>query len=410
MKGKNLKRMLCAGLAVTTVLSMMACGNGNTNTNNNAGSDNSAAKDTTAAADNGDTVDLGKSFTIGFPTAPSNTASMAVINSNREGLAEAAGGKCVTEVFDFTPEGTINAVQKLIEQDGCDGVMVTPVAESVLIPIMNMCEEYGVYWVTSMRNITDEDILAQLQASQYYLGGACQDNYSLGYAMGEAFAKAGGKNYGIISNEVTDTSASLTEAGLAAAAEEFGLAFVDGCECRGASQASDVAQSVESWISTYPELDGILRLSSTATGDVSAVCETIEKLGKADDILFFSDEADDACLPYLEKGTLNGTFYDVLFADAVVTADILINQIKGTPLTDSKELHTVDYQMCDDYEQLAAYYEYVAPSDPKAVMTAAQYQEHFFKFLDDSVTFDSVWDFANNLKPLDVKALQEAAQ
>ncbi len=407
MKNKIFKKAVALSMVAAMGVSLAACGS-------TATSSTTTTDDTSAVAEAEETTTESTSseptFTIGFPTAASNTSSMAVINSNREAIAEAAGGQCVTEVFDFTAEGTIDAVQKLIETDGCDAVMVTPVADSVLIPIMNMCEEYGVYWVTSMREITDDDIYAQLCASEYYLGGVCQDNYSLGYAMGKAFAEAGGVYYGFISNAVGDASATACEAGLAAAAEEFGLIYVEGCENRAASQASDVAQAVESWISTYPELDGIIRLTSTATGDVSAVCETLEKLGVAEDMLFFANEADDACLPYLESGTLNGTFYDVLYADAVITAAILINELQGNSIVgDSKEVYVVEYEMCEDYDQLVAYYEYVAPSDPQAVMNDEQYQQNFLLSYNSSLTFDTIWDFANNLKPLDVKALLEEA-
>lgn len=403
---KGLKRWMALLTAGAMAVSMVACGTATTdNKGENAGKDTK----TETAAQSSDTEQK-SSFIIGYPTAPSNTASMAMLDENRKAMAEAAGGTLVSEVFDFTPEGTIDAIQKLIEQDNCDGVIVAPMADSVMTPIVKMCEEYGVYFSVSMRSIEDEDIKDMVKASPYYAGMVYEDNYNVGYSLGEAFAKAGGKKYGIISNAVGDASASLSEAGLAQASADYGIEFVEGCESRGASQASDVATAVESWLASNPDLDGIIRLTSTAAGDVSTVASTLEKLGVNGKVKFFTADTDENSVPYIENGTITGTLNDILLPDTLISCAMLINAIQGTPVsTEELNEYVVPYTVCEDYKELNIFNEYVAPPTPKAAFSAEQYQNYFLKSFNPDVTLDSIIEFVGTLQPSVVKSYQDEA-
>lgn len=399
---KNLKKWTVLLAAAAMTLSMAAC--------NETTDSTSGTKDTQADSAQSSASDEGSSFIIGYPTAASNTASMAMLDENRKAMAEAAGGTLVSEVFDFTPEGTIDAIQKLIEQDNCDGVIVAPMADSVMTPIVKMCEEYGVYFSVSMRSIEDEDVKAMVKESPYYAGMVYEDNYNVGYALGQAFAETGGTKYGIISNAVGDAAASLSEAGLAQAAEDYGLEFVEGCESRGAAQASDVATAVESWLASNPDLDGIIRLTSTAAGDVSTVAATLEKLGVNGQVKFFTADTDENSVPYIENGTISGTLNDILLPDTLISCAMLINAIQGTPIsTDELNEYVVPYTVCEDYEELNIFNEYVAPTTPRAAFSVEQYRQYFLKSFNSDLTLESIIDFVSTLQPSVVKAYQDEA-
>lgn len=160
---------------------------------------------------------------------------------NRTAVAEAAGGNLITEDWDFSPEGTVQAVEKLIER-GCDGIIVTPTDQSILPTITNMCEEAGVYWAISMRSITDEAVKEIVYASDYYVGCVTLDIKSLGYDAGKAVADKGGKTYALISGAVGDTDADIREEGLAEAAAEFGLECV--AEIRSIASPADATAAI----------------------------------------------------------------------------------------------------------------------------------------------------------------------
>lgn len=379
------KRILAAIMAAAMAFSLAACGSTDTSSDSST-AETSSAEETTEEASSGEA-----SFTIGYPTSSSYNAVMSAMHENRIAVAEAAGGELITEIFDFTADGTVTAVEKLIQQ-GCDGVYVTPVADSILPTIVNMCEEAGVYFVLSMRSISDEDVKAVVEASEYYVGDVYEDEYSAGYAMGKALYEAGGTTYAIISTQEGDTTGSLREEGLAAAAEEFGLEQV--AEYRNPSQASDSAEAVESFIASYPDLDGIIRLGTNATGDVTAICTALENAGKAGEIAFITVDTEEGCDEYLENGTITCTLRDLLVQDSIAASILLVNAIQGNTLEGDKEV-VLSYSEVTDSEELALYYEYIACEDP--VYSAEEIQENFLISAGASLTTEDVSDMANEM-------------
>lgn len=135
------KKVLALLMAAVMVIGCGACGGGEGSSGGTVG--NNTEKENTEGSnqeepgedqgEEGETQGEAQRehFTIGYPTAPSYNAVMSAMHKNREAVAQAAGGELITEVFDFTPEGTVSAVEKLI-QAGCNGVFVTPMADSIL--------------------------------------------------------------------------------------------------------------------------------------------------------------------------------------------------------------------------------------------------------------------------------------
>lgn len=415
------KKLLALGLALTMVLSLAACGNGSSgsgtdtkdsgkketqvsseNKTTTAGQETAADSEHTAAS-TAQTPEGVEPFIIGYPTAPSYNAVMSAMHKNREAIAAAAGGSLITEVFDFTPEGTVNAVEKLI-QAGCNGVFVTPMADSILPTIVKLCEDNNVYFVLSMRSVSDPEVKAIVEASPMYAGDVYEDEVSAGYEMGKALAEAGGKNYAIIAPAIGDTTGSLREQGLAKAAEEFGLTQV--AEVRAPEQASDSASAVESFIASYADLDGIIRLGSTATGDVGAICTTLENLGKAGDIKFITVDTEEGCDAYLANGTITATLNDLLVQDSIVAATLLVNAITGTPLTDTAKEVALEYSKVEKADDLTLYYEYIACDTP--IFNTEEIRNTLLKVYNPEVTLEAVADMANALTASSIKERKDA--
>lgn len=414
MKRKILAVVLTAALAV----SCAACGNGGTTAETKG---TSAAETTADAADDtqaetaGDTAAAESEssgaaaeanlepFAIGYPTSASHNAVMSAMGKNRAAIAEAAGGQLITEVFDFTPEGTVSAIEKLI-QAGCKGVFVTPMADSILPTIVKMCEDRNVYFVLSMRSVSDPEVKEIVEASPMYAGDVYEDEISAGYEMGKALAEAGGKEYAIIAPAVGDTTGALREQGLAQAAEEFGMTQV--AEVRAPEQASDSASAVESFIASYPDLDGVIRVGSTATGDVGAICTTLENLGKAGEIKFITVDTEEGCDTYLENGTITATLNDLLVQDSVVAAAMLVNAITGTPITESQKEVALSYSKVENPEELTLYYEYIACDTP--LFDQEEIRENLLKAFNPDVTIEDIAELANNLTAGSVKERREA--
>ncbi|MCI9151431.1 MAG: sugar ABC transporter substrate-binding protein [Lachnospiraceae bacterium] len=405
------KKVLALLMAAAMVIGCAACGGGEGSSGDTAGNNTSKEniensdqkKPAEGQEEEGGTqgAGVGEHFTIGYPTAPSYNAVMSAMHKNREAVAQAAGGELITEVFDFTPEGTVSAIEKLI-QAGCNGVFVTPMADSILPTIVKMCEESNVYFVLSMRSVNDPEVKEIVEASPMYAGNVYENEVSAGYEMGKALADAGGKQYAIIAPAVGDTTGALREQGLAQAAEEFGLEQV--AEVRAPEQASDSASAVESFIASYPELDGIIRLGSTATGDVGAICTTLNNLGKAGTIKFITVDTEEGCDAYLEDGTITATLNDLLVQDSIVAAAMLVNAITGTPL-DGNEV-AIEYSRIGKAEELSLYYEYIACDTP--VFNTEEIRSTLLRAYNPEVTIDEISSMANTLTASGVKERREA--
>ncbi|MFR8317677.1 MAG: sugar ABC transporter substrate-binding protein [Catenibacillus sp.] len=407
------KKLLAIGLAIVMAATGLTACTSETDTKGDNGAQtedrqdgsgnmtiSEAGEKTEASADD---VDGETSFKIGYPTAPTYNAVMSAMHKNREAVARAAGGELVTEVFDFTPEGTVNAVEKLI-QAGCDGVFVTPMAESVLPSIVSLCEDAGVYFVISMRSISDPEVKEIVEASDYYAGMVYEDEVSAGYAMGQALAQAGGKEYAIISTAVGDTTGALREQGLNQAAEEFGLTQV--AEVRALAQAGDGAKAVESFIASYPDLSGIIRVASTATGDVNAIATAIENAGKAGEVKYITVDTEDGSEAFFETGTITATLSDLLVMDSVLASSLLVNAILETPVAQETPEIVLKYSLVENSEQLEQFYEYIACDTP--IYTDEEIKSLLLKTTNPNLTLEDLQEMADNFSVSEVAERKQA--
>lgn len=400
---KKMNKLLASLLALSMVLSLAACGgSGN---NNPAPAETGSAPEASAPAENAPAAETGapssgESFMIGFPEAPVDVPAVKAIKINTENVAVAAGGVMNNEVFDFTPEGTVDAVEKMIAK-GVQGVKITPSSDSIIPTILNMCEEAGVYFVLSMRTIGDESVMAMCEESEYFLGCVYGDDYAMGYALGKALADSGAKTYALIGTSVGDTTGDTRELGLAAAAEEFGLTQV--AEVRALAQASDATAAVESFLASYPDLGGIVRVASTAAGDVNAICSALEESGRGGEVKFVSIDSDVGTEEYFDKGILTATLGNENSIDSFVATALLVNAVQGNRLNQEPVDICIPAITLTSGEDLRMDTEYVIG---EAGLYPQEYiQQHFLKSCNPDVTLESVMEEINQYSPAYIASL-----
>lgn len=357
-----MKKLLSMLLVLTLVFSLTACSS--TNDAGGASDAGTATTDTTEsepAQEDASTEDTAAGsgqeaeFTIGYPAVAATNTTMESMKLNRTTVAEAFGGNLITEDWDFSAEGTVQAVEKLIER-GCQGVIVVPTDESILPTITSMCEEAGVYWSIGMRTINDESIKEIVYASDYYVGYVYEPGIDYGYLMGKAAGEAGAKTYAIISGAATDSDATIREVGIEQAAKEYGMECV--ATVRSLSTPADATGAIESILASNPDIDAIIRVTTNISGDGVAICQAIEEAGKADDIYFVSCLTEDGMESYLENGVCDYTFANITILDSVIASAILCNAIVGTPVSNDKVEVNLIYTpltSLDDLETLVKY-------------------------------------------------------
>ena len=398
-----MEKLIAMLLALAMVFSLAACGTGNGSASAekatsapaaSAGGSSAAVsepkEDASQAEEPQDETPQVEHFVIGFPEAPVDVPAVKAIKLNTQKVAEAAGGEMKNEVFDFTPEGTVDAVEKMIN-NGVQGVKITPSSDSIIPTILNMCEEAGVYFILSMRTIGDDSVRALCEESEYFLGCVYEDEYNCGYELGKALAEAladsDNKTYALIGTTVGDTTGDERERGLAAAAEEFGLTQV--AEVRALEQASDASQAVESFLASYPDLGGIIRVASTASGDVSAICTTLKESGKAGQVKFITQGVDDeSASAYLDDGTISATMGNNMSLDSFIATAILVNAVTGNRISDKPVDICIPYPVVSTAEELTNDTKCSCSED--GIYPAEYIQQHFLKAYNSALTLDDI--------------------
>lgn len=385
------KKVISLVLAAAMIGALAACGSTGGSGSAESGAADSSSKKESASSEDAD-------FLIGYPTAASYNAVMNAMHLNRQTIAQAAGGDLVTEIFEFDDATTIDAVEKLIT-DGCKGIFVTPTSNDVLYNVTDMCEEAGVYFVISMRSITDEDVKEYVEDSDYYLGCVYEDEYQAGYMLGKALADSGAKDYCLITTASDNTTGQTREQGLADAAEEFGLTCLD--TYRDPADASEAVSAVESWIAKYgSDMQGIIRLGTNATGDQSAIAAKLEEYSDKD-IKFVTLDTDENCVSYVKDGVITATLGDLLIQDSIAAATILTDAVTGNEISDEPVELALQYSIITDAEELTAYYEYMAVEEP--IYNADEVGEKLF-----SLDVTGLEELCNGMTALSVKELHES--
>lgn len=379
---KRMIRMLLGFCMLGITLSGCTSGAGNTsNSGNGANAGNAANAGAEAGAAEQDTA---AAFKIGmrFPVTL-DTMQQQTMHNVQEAV-ETAGGSLIIENTALTPEGNIQAYERLIAA-GADGLVVIPAADSVLPRIKAMCEEAQIPWSIYYRSILDEDIKAEIEASPYYLGNTYEDEYLAGYNLTAKMGSAGCKNIVLFSTALGDTTGEQREAGMYQACEEYGIEVIN--EFRAVEQASDAAQSMESVLNTHPEVDGIFISAGTLTpGILPALTNLLNEYGRNDvkiTIIDFPQGLEDA----FDAGYMLAACGGHNITDPIFAVSMVLNELKGTRLSETPVSVRINQMILESKEDVQNYFKYCesgistyTPDELKAMM---------FKFEDAELTLET---------------------
>ena len=213
-------------------------------------------------------------FKIGFCFLTNTTDPLTIsIIDNVRAVVEAAGGELIIDNMDFTNEGMINSVEKLISL-GVDGILIMPLAESLLPTINQMCVEAEIPFATMFRAINDEEIKAEILSSPYFAGGCYEDEEITAYNAVKEMASLGVKNLCVINLQKGDAAGDARDRGAERAAQESGIEILT--VARNLLQMTDVQKTVESFIAAYPEMDGIFIAGTYAPAALPTLMKVLE--------------------------------------------------------------------------------------------------------------------------------------
>ncbi len=374
---KRLKKGLVAVLsAVMLVGALWGCGTGGREEAKGADTGGGAAE-TTAPAE--------KLF-IGYMGSQAQDETSKEFNRNREVVVKAAGINQFGVDADYSTDGMILNVEKLIAAK-VNGFAFIPVDEAVLPVVSQKAKESKTYFYLSMRNVDDPEIRKLLEDNPYYIGCQYEDEAKAGYNLIKGLSQEkGAKKIALIARPLGDKVATTRDEGIQKAAKEFGVEIV--AESRTISQASDATKAVESFVSAYPDLDAIVHAGSVVAGTVPAIIKGLEDQGKAGKVLVAGWDWVPELSEYFDKGYIYAFAGGHFGIENNVANAIVANYIKGTPLSDKKLELKIPLILATKSEDIENYIKYAYGDG--VIYNEQELKKGFFKFENSDVTAESI--------------------
>ena len=271
------------------------------------------------------------SIAFGFPNV--GMPMLEIVSKTMEEIAAKANCKIVyagSMGIASDPDACISFVEQSIAAQ-VDGLVIMPPADSVLPTICQKCEEAGVYWTISLRNINDESVKAMCEASEYFCGNVHEDEYEVGRIAGQLAKESGYKKIGLISTTVGNTSGDLREQGFI---DAFGEGFA--AEARGHTQASDLGNDVASMLTAHQDIDMIFQAASFAVGGADAGIAKVKESGLNVKYNCVDGPSDpkEAYGSGIMEWYITGTGHYSTFSDPMIAFIKTLNACQGFKLTD----------------------------------------------------------------------------
>lgn len=379
-------------LAVVMLMAVMTGCGGQKNTQGDAGKTVASAENSAAPTSSN------KPFKVGFPWLMTSDPTFVAIQNSVKAACEAAGGELVLENWNYTPDGLVTCSEKLISQ-GVDGLILIPTSDSIAPKLQKMCEDAKIPFVFPYRFIVDPKIKASVEASPYYVGNSMENDEDFAYEAIKRLAGKGVKNLAILGLPKGDISGDRRDMGINKAAKEFGVKIL--AETRGLAQGSDATKAVESFIAAYPEMDGIFIVGAAITpGILQGTTKALDMHGKAGKVKVGMIDFTAGMADEFNKGYLTLAAGGNMVADPTLTSIMLINKIKGTPLSDKPFTIYVNVMFLESAQQANDYFKYVEGDVPP--FSKEEMQKGMFKFNDSSITAENIKKIAQNYSLEDI--------
>jgi len=257
------------------------------------------------------------------------------------------------------PNDQITDAQNLIAA-GVEGIMCVPLGEIATQKIMQLCEAKGVYFSICFRNIVDDEIRNEVQASSYWVGNSTEDNYNVGADIMQILHDQGATKVGLLlgvgeqSYEVERNQAFYDKA------EELGMEVL--AEATPLIGTNDAQSATENFLTSYPEMDGIA-VTCGATGQGEIIVAAVERLNKAGQVKVGMCDTFTNMQDAYEKGSVSATAGGFSL-DGFFNFMWLYNSVDGYPLSDKTDLDLIQNVIyVTSAEECEAYNKYIDTPD-----------------------------------------------
>jgi len=269
--------------------------------------------------------------------------------------AEVLDVELVWALGSYTTADELADCENLINA-GCDAIYFIPMDTAANLQLGNACQEAGVFWAISNRDIIDKEIYEAVYANPYFVTHIYDNSYDVCKDMVKVLADEGYTKVCMISGDPTDAMMVDRNAGFTDGCKEYGIEILG--TFQSTTDSAVIVDGVSNFLTLYPEMEAILAVSGTA-GVGEAIISTLEGSGKeqgsikvaAFDTFSGNEKA-------FEDGWLVASCGGYT-SECLVSFLSLINRVKGNEVSDSVTTLTLAPLLITSAEEMEIFSQYV---------------------------------------------------
>lgn len=344
-----MKRLISVVIVLMMLLTVVGCSaNTDTSTASTTSSTASMASDSTATSDN-------TKHKIGMIWYGNTDAMGGTFYAWANHAAELLNVELVWALGSFTTDRELADCENLINA-GCEAIYFIPMDTAANLQLGNACQEAGVYWAISNRDISDDDIRAAVEANPYFVTHTYDNSYDVCKEMVKTLADSGITKVCMVSGDPTDAMMVDRNNGFTDGCEEYGVEILG--TFQSSTDGAVIVDGVTNFLTLYPEMQGILAVSATA-GVGEAIISTLDGSGR-----------EKGSIKLAAFDTFNGNqqaFEDGWLAcscggytsECLITFISLVNRVKGNVISDKVFDLTLAPLLITSAEDMKIFSEYV---------------------------------------------------
>ena len=257
-----------------------------------------------------------------------------------------------TELTDC--ENLINAV--------CDGIYFIPMDTAANLQLGNACQQAGVYWATSNRDIIDDEVLAAVEANPYFVTRVYDNSYDVCKNMVAELAEQGITKVCMISGDPTDAMMVDRNNGFIDGCAENNIEILGTFQNPSSGDATTVVDGVNNFMTLYPEMEAILAVSGT-NGVGEAIMSALNGSGKEPgSIKVAAFDTFDGNQEAFDQGWLSVSCGGYT-TECLISFLALVNRVQGNVIQDGVFEMTLSPLLITSSEEMQIFSQYVDNPD-----------------------------------------------
>lgn len=245
---------------------------------------------------------------------------------------------------------------------GCDGIYFIPMDTAANLQLGNACQQAGVYWATSNRDIIDDEVLAAVEANPYFVTRVYDNSYDVCKNMVAELAEQGITKVCMISGDPTDAMMVDRNNGFIDGCAENNIEILGTFQNPSSGDATTVVDGVNNFMTLYPEMEAILAVSGT-NGVGEAIMSALNGSGKEPgSIKVAAFDTFDGNQEAFDQGWLSVSCGGYT-TECLISFLALVNRVQGNMIQDGVFEMTLSPLLITSSEEMQIFSQYVDNPD-----------------------------------------------